>query len=80
MPASAPVPIAEKIGLFTATGCPPEMMYESPSVTSSIAKVVMNGGKFNLTTGSALTQPAAAPTASPASSVTITSSTPASGT
>ena len=37
-------------------------MYESPSAASSIASVVMNGGRLSLTTGNALTQPAAAPT------------------
>ena len=44
-------------------------MNAPPAAISNIASVVMNGGRFSLTTGSALTQPAAQPTATATSSV-----------
>ncbi len=50
-----PMPVFWKSGLLSATGRPCERMNESPSAMSSIASVVMKGGRFSLTTGSALT-------------------------
>ena len=44
-------------------------MNAAPTAISSIASVVMNGGRFSLTTGRALIQPATQPTATATSSV-----------
>ncbi len=43
---------------------------------SIIASVVMNGGRFNFTTGTAFTKPAAAPSAKPTHSVATISGAP----
>ncbi len=51
-------------------------MKAAPTAISSIASVVMNGGRFSLTTGSALTQPAAQPTPTATSNVAAISGKP----
>ncbi len=68
-PRNEPMPVFWKSVVCSATGRPCERMNEAPSAISSIASVVMKGGRLSLTTGSALTQPAAQPTATATISV-----------
>src|SRR5580658_7607156 len=75
-PRSAPIPVFSKSELWSATGRPCDRMNDAPSAISSIASVVMNGGKLSLTTGNALTQPAAQPTATATISVAAISGKP----
>src|ERR1700722_1457555 len=68
-PMNDPIPVFSKSELCSATGRPCERINEAPTAISSIASVVMNGGRLSLTTGKALTHPAAQPTATATTSV-----------